>query len=292
MACAEAQSRLVPRPSAQSKKESPGRAKEFGHALSAGSSHLLMTSLPCRPSTALRRRLPAARRCARMEATRAPTRGLTHAAGIGGRDLDGAAAAAARTQSPAVMATGAAPMDGRAVQDPGDPGESRQACAVRNAEGAGRSSGFLLAVPDRKQARCGPTSRALPSQCLLKRQSRAASSARWQWIIATRTTTTRRGAEDFTPPSAVQLRRGTPLRTVRPGGRGSPLPCSAVASAAASPRLFTATVQPRTGCSGSSVPVVEDVASERCALKAPRRSSRPGLWDIHLALFRTKQNIA
>ena len=125
-----------------------------------------------------------------------------------------------------------------------------------------------------------------------ERQSRAASSARWQWIIATRTTTTRCGAEDFTPPSAVQLRRGTPLRTVRPGGRGSPLPCSAVASAAASPRLFTATVQPRTGCSGSSVPVVEDVASERCALKAPRRSSRPGLWDIHLALFRTKQNIA
>lgn len=122
MACAEAQSRLVPRPSAQSKKESPGRAKEFGHALSAGSSHLLMTSLPCRPSTALRRRLPAARRCARMEATRAPTRGLTHAAGIGGRDLDGAAAAAARTQSPAVMATGAAPMTDGPSKTPATPG--------------------------------------------------------------------------------------------------------------------------------------------------------------------------
>jgi hypothetical protein len=167
MACAEAQSRLVPRPSAQSKKESPGRAKEFGHALSAGSSHLLMTSLPCRPSTALRRRLPAARRCARMEATRAPPRGLTPCGGHrGSRPGRSRRSGSADPVSRSHGDWGCAD-DGRAVQDPGDPGESRQACAVRNVEGAGRSSGFLLAVPDRKQARCGPTSRALPSQCLL-----------------------------------------------------------------------------------------------------------------------------
>lgn len=272
MSCAEAQSRLVPRPSAQSKKESPGRAKQFGHALSAGSSHLLMTSLPCRPSTALRRRLPAARRCARMEATRAPPRGLTHAAGIGGRDLDGAAAAAVRTQSPAVMATGAAPMDGRAVQDPGNPGESRQACAVRNAEGAGRSSGFLLAVPDRKQARCGPTSRALPSQCLLN-----ASPGPLHQRVGNRS------SRHELPLPSVAKKTSLPFRCAA-AAWNTVENCETGPTWIARFRgarwhrqqrvlAFTATVQPRTGCSGSSVPVVEDVASERCALKAPRRSS-------------------